>query len=235
MRRIATLAVVVAALAGGAAIALGQGTSPITMTVDAKVTPNKAGTKKKPQGVKLAVTAKFDIPEAYDPPLVDRVTVLFPKGGLYNGAKYPKCSETVLARKGVSGCPKGSIMGKGSGKAMADDVPTYPKVTIVNGGARRVYFYTVMTNPARVQAPIVAKVTKLGGGRWSYRVEADIPRSLQIVAGVPIVLHELTLSGGKGDWLATTSCPADKRWRYHAEGVFTTGETIVYDDSVPCR
>ena len=235
MGRIASLAVAVAVLAGGAAIAVAQGTSPITMTVDARVTPNKAGTKQRPQGVKLAVTAKFDIPEAYDPPLVDRVTVLFPKGGLYNGAKFPKCSETVLARRGVSACPKGSIMGKGSGKAMADDVPTYPKITIVNGGARRVYFYTVMTNPARVQAPVVAKVTKLGSGPWSYRVEADIPRSLQIVAGIPIVLHELTLSGGKEDWIATTSCPADKRWRYHAEGVFTNGETIVYDDSVPCR
>jgi hypothetical protein len=234
MRRIATLTLALAILAAGAALALAQGTSPITMTVDAKVTPNKAGTKQRPQGVKIAVTAKFDIPQAYDPPLVDRVTVLFPKGGRYNGAKYPKCSQTVLARKGVSGCPKGSIMGKGSGKAMADDVPTYPKVTIVNGGAERVFFYTVMTNPARVQAPVVAKVTKLRG-RWSYRVEADIPTSLQIVAGIPIVLHELTLSGGKGDWLATTSCPRDKRWRYHAEGRFTTGETVVYDDSVPCR
>jgi hypothetical protein len=179
------------------------------VTVEASVwAPRSAsGTKKHPQGVKRAVTARFDVPEAYDPPLVDRVTVLFPKG---------------------------SIMGKGSGKAMADDVPTYPKVTIVNGGARRVYFYTVMTNPARVQAPIVGKITKLSG-QYSYKLQAQIPKSLQIVAGVPIVLHELTLSGGKGDWLATTSCPADKRWRYHAEGLFTTGETIMYDDSVPCR
>jgi len=234
MRRLAILAGALAVSSGGSALALAQGTSPITMTVDAKVTPNKAGTKKRPQGVKLAVTARFDIPEAFDPPLVDKVTVLFPKGGLYNGAKYPKCSQAVLSRSGVSGCPKGSIMGKGSGKAMADDVPTYPKVTIVNGGAKRVYFYTVMTNPARVQTPVVGKITKLSG-QWSYRLEAEIPRSLQIVAGVPIVLHELTLSGGKGDWLATTYCPPSKRWRYHAEGVFTNGDTIVYDDSVPCR
>jgi hypothetical protein len=234
MRRVPIAAVAVAALAGGAAIALAQGTSPITMTVDATVTPDKAGTKQRPQGVKLAVTARFDIPEAYDPPLVDRVTVLFPTGGLYNGAAYPKCSRTTLARKGVSGCPKGSVMGKGSGKAMADDVPTYPKITIVNGGARRVYFYTVMTNPARVQVPVVGKISKRSG-RWSYKLQARIPASLQVVAGVPIVLHELTLSGGKGDWLATTSCPADKRWRYHAEGRFTTGETIVHDDAVPCR
>ena len=234
MRRLVIAAVCLVALAGGSALALAQSTSPITMTVDATVTPNKAGTTKHPQGVKLAFTARFEIPEAYDPPLVDKVTVLFPKGGLYNGAKYPRCSQNTLARKGVSGCPKGSIMGKGSGKAMADDVPTYPRITIVNGGARRVYFYTVMTNPARVQAPVVGKITKLNG-RWSYRLEAEIPESLQIVAGVPIVLHELTMSAGRGDWLATTSCPADKRWPYHAEGLFTTGETIVYDDAVACR
>ena len=64
IRRLAILAVALIAVAGGSAIALGQGTSPITMTVDAKVTPNKAGTKRHPQGVKLAVTARFEIPEA---------------------------------------------------------------------------------------------------------------------------------------------------------------------------
>jgi len=73
----------------------------------------------------------------------------------------------ALARKGVSGCPKGSIMGKGFGTAMADDVPTYPRITIVNGGAKRVYFYTVLTNPARVQTPVVGKITKQSG-KWSY-------------------------------------------------------------------
>lgn len=54
-------------------------------------------------------------------------------------------------------------MGKGSGTAMADDVPTYPRITIVNGGAKRVYFYTVLTNPARVQTPVVGKITKQSG------------------------------------------------------------------------
>ena len=234
MRRLAILAVAATALAGGSALAFAQSTSPITMTVDATVTPNKAGTEKNPQGVKLAFTARFEIPVSYDPPLVDKVTVLFPKGGLYNGAKHPKCSETTLERRGVSGCPKGSIMGKGSGKAMADDVPTYPKVTIVNGGARRVFFYTVMTNPARVQAPVVGKITKLAAASRTGSRRRSRGRSRSSPASRSCS-HELTLSGGKGDWIATTSRPGDKRWRYHAESLFTTGETIVYDDSVACR
>ena len=45
MRRLAISVVAAAALAGGAAVALAQSTSPITMTVDAKVTPDKAGTQ----------------------------------------------------------------------------------------------------------------------------------------------------------------------------------------------
>jgi hypothetical protein len=48
MRRLAIAVVAAAAVAGGSALAFAQSTSPITMTVDATVTPNKAGTKKKP-------------------------------------------------------------------------------------------------------------------------------------------------------------------------------------------
>ena len=231
---VAALGIAVTGVAAVAAPSGAQDPPVTTVTAEAHVTPDKPGTKKQPRGVKLKVDVRWDTPGDVEKPVVQRATVMFPKGSKYNGGKFPKCSANTMARKGINGCPKGSIMGKGSGKAMADDVPTYPRITIVNGGAKRVYFYTVMTNPARVQAPVVGKITKVGG-RYSYKLQAQIPKSLQIVAGVPIVLHELTLSGGKGDWLATTSCPADKRWRYHAEGLFTTGETIVYDDSVPCR
>jgi hypothetical protein len=234
MTKLAALLAAVPLVALAAVPSAAQTPSPITMTVDAKVTPNKAGTKRDPQGVELSFTARFEIPEAYDPPLVDTVTVLFPRGGLYNGAKFPRCSQETLARKGLRGCPRGSIMGKGRGRARADDVPTHPRITVVNGGARKVFFYTVMNRPARVQSPVVGHITKLRG-KWAYRLRARIPRVLQVVAGIPIVLEELTMSAGKRDWLATTSCPPSRRWPYHVETIFTTGETILYDDSVPCR
>jgi hypothetical protein len=226
----------IAALAALAALAVAQDTVPIELSIDAKVVPNKAGTAKHPQAVRIESHAYITIPEGYDPPLVDTVDVWFPKGGLYNGHKYPKCSQNVLARRGPPGCPKGSIMGRGTGTATADDVFTYPKITVVNGGRAKVFFYTVLTNPARVRMPVLGRLTK-PGGRWSYRLHTRIPRTLQVVAGIPIVLRELHIKAGdpRKDWIATTSCPRERRWRYHVLITFTTGQTKTYDGSVPCR
>jgi hypothetical protein len=209
---------------------------PIDIQIDATVIPNKAGTPKKPQGVVVKVKGKIGIPEAYDPPLVDTIDVWFPKAGNFNGGKFPKCTETVLARKGVKACPKGSIMGSGGGKATADTVFTYPKVTIVNGGQTKIFFYTTLNNPARVQAPVPVSITKQpAGSKWGYRAHAKVPSVLQIVAGIPIVLREFHGQAGRGDWIATTSCPKDHLWRYHVDIGFTTGETKAYDGTVPCR
>jgi hypothetical protein len=227
----AAVAVTACALA---ALALAQDSVPITVSVDARVTPNKAGTKRHPQGVKVDVTAHIHIPNDYDPPLVQSVDVWFPKGGLYNGGKFPKCSQNTLARRGLRGCPAGSIMGHGTAMATADTVPTIPKITVVNGGADRVFFYTVLTNPARVQEPVPGIITKVGGG-WSYKLHVTIPTSLQVVAGIPIRVSKLHITAGRGDWIATTSCPRDHRWRYHSETLFTTGARIRSDGSVACR
>jgi hypothetical protein len=238
MRRtgLGLLAVAVLAVALGAgALALAQELVPVKISAVVKVTPNKAGTPRHPQGVRVDVTTNIDIPDDYDPPLVQTVDVWFPKGGLYNGRKFPACAQSVISRRGVAGCPKGSIMGRGSAKARADTVFTYPRITIVNGGQSKVYFYTVLQVPARVSQAVVASITKLKSPRWSYRAHAKIPRNLQIVAGIPLRFDQLRLAAGRGDWIATTSCPRDHRWRYHAEARFDSGQVVKYDGSVRCR
>lgn len=228
------LAAALVVLGLAAFAAPGHGRLPITITSEAKVSPNTAGTKAKPRGVKLTVDAHIEMPDDFEPPLVRSVDVWFPAGGLYNGAKHPRCSQAVLSRRGLKGCPRGSIMGKGRGNALADTVITRPRITVVNGGPRKVFFYTVMTNPAYVQAPVPGTITKLGG-KWSYKLHAVIPRSLQIVAGIPIYLQGLHIAAGRGDWLATTACPASKRWAYHVEANFANGQTVEHDGSTPCR
>jgi hypothetical protein len=227
--------VVLGCAAIAAALALGQAPIPIKVTAVAKVTPNKAGTPRHPQGVKIDVRARIHIPAQYDPPLVQSVDVWFPRAGVYNGAKFPRCSQNTLARRGLTACPRGSIMGHGTGDALADTVITHPQITVVNGGPTRVYFYTVLNNPARVQAPVPGIVTKLAHGRWGYKLHAVIPKVLQVVAGVPIKLQTLHIVAGRGDWVATTSCPPSRRWGYHVEAHFETGQTIGFNGSVACR
>lgn len=207
---------------------------PITITVHPTVTPDRAGTPAHPQGIHLEVRMTFGIPVGYNPPLVSRIQVWFPRGGLYEGGRYPTCARRVLDAVGPTACPAGSIMGHGGGLAMADRTPTHPRITIVNGGARRVWFYTVLENPARVQEPLPGTVTALHG-RWAYELSVPIPRNLQVVAGIPVVLHSLQLSAGRGSWLATTGCPGDRRWPWRGLGSFTDGQRIAAHGAVVCR
>jgi hypothetical protein len=231
MRRLVALAVVLLGLL--TAIAVAAGPPPITVKVFPKVTPHRAGTPAHPQGVHLDVRLKILYPPGYEPPLVDSIDVWFPKGGLYNGGKFPSCSYRRLNALGPTGCPKGSIMGHGSGVATADQNFTYPKITIVNGGQHVAYGYTVLNNPARVQTPVVGTITKLSG-RYSYQLHLVIPKILQVVAGVPIVLHSIHLSAGRGDWLATTYCPPNRKWAYHAVTHFNNGQALQTNGTVGC-
>jgi hypothetical protein len=235
--RIGIAVVAAGALFGVVTLAFGQGQDfvPIKVASKVTVTPNKAGTPAHPQGVKVDVRVKVDIPLDYDPPLARSVDVWVPKGAIYNGHKWPTCSEATLARSEARACPATSIMGHGTAVAGADGVRTYPRSIIVNGGAKKFYVYAMLSTPARVRQIIVVQVIKLSSPRWAYRLHSDIPRNVQIVAGVPLRLESFHVTIGRGDWWASTFCPADHRWRYHAEARFASGQLLTHDGSVACR
>src|ERR671919_1377139 len=171
-----------------------------SVTVDSNVSPNRAGTPKKPQGVTLSGTIRWSSEEGVEPPIITAFDILIARGGLYNGGKYAKCSAAVANRNGPQACPKKSIMGSATGVALADTEITRPKVTMVNGGARNICFYTVLTNPARVQTCVPGKIKKLRGGKWGYRVKITVPEVLQVVAGVPIALRSIRWEAGRRPW-----------------------------------
>jgi hypothetical protein len=218
---------------------IAQSSTNTTVSATTTVSPNKAGTKAKPQGVRLSFNAKFTTNGDVEHPVITSGDVNIPKGGLYNGGKFPSCSAATLGRGGPSKCPAKSIMGTGSGDALADTVHTTPRITVVNGGSSRIYFWTVLQNPARVAAAVPATITKDTSGRWSYKVHFTVPQSLQIVAGVPITLNTLRITlGGKSfakTWLATTSCPSNRKWAYSASFALSTGGSINYASSTPCK
>ena len=230
-------AVALAVAAVEVAPTIAQDAAPTTMTVDAKVTPSKGGTKSKPVGHKLVVKMAWTTTGDVEHPIITDGDVFFPKGSVYNGGKYPKCALATLSHGGPAACPPHSIMGSGTGDAWADTVKTIPKITVINGGSNVTYFWTVLQNPARVQAAVVGKITK-PGGKWAYKLHFEVPKSLQIVAGIPITLNTLTVTaGGKSyakDWLATNSCPSSKKWPFEAHANLSTGGSVSFDDSVAC-
>lgn len=224
------------AVAVGPTLAQEPGAATV-VTGSGKVSPNKAGTKRHPRGVKLRVKVHWETPADQEKPVVASADAFFPKGSLYNGRKYPKCAESKLARDGLSACPKKSIMGTGTATAYADTVLTHPKITVVNGGAKKVYLFTVLTNPARVRAPVVGTITKLRG-KWAYKLHLEVPESLQVVVGIPIALRDFSVTaGGKRwakDWLATTGCVGGK-WPFKGETFYAGGGSGQFASSVRCR
>jgi hypothetical protein len=222
-----------------ATIAFGQDVVDIKISSVTKVTPNKAGTPKHPQGINIDVKTKIDTPRDYDPPLAETVDVWISKGGNYNGGKYPTCSPQTVERGGVDACPPKSIMGHGTGEADADGTRAVPDITVLNGGAKAVHFYTVLKNPARVQKAVTASIRKLNSGPWGYKAHASIPKSLQIVAGIPLRVTSLHVNAGfksyARDWIVTTMCPASHKWKYHVEVHYATGQTAKFDGAVTCR
>lgn len=216
---------------GGAA---GQDPGDTKLTVKAKVEPNKAGTRKKPRGVTLRVGARWVPPEGIERPVISSAVALFPRGSLYNGHKYPRCSKARLNRKGPGACPKRSIMGRATGLAWADNVKTRPRVVVVNGGKKRVWLHTTLYNPALVKeaVPVIVKKRR---GKWAYRVRIVVPESLQIVAGVPIALESFRLKMGRGKWLATTFCPKSRRWKFVVKTNYMQGGSSRTRSSTRCR
>ena len=72
----------------------------------ATASPNKGGTKAKPQAVSLKINPFFsDITADNDAPFAtDVATVLFPKEAVFGGKFFPSCAPAkVLAS--ASGCP----------------------------------------------------------------------------------------------------------------------------------
>lgn len=231
------------ALAGALALALlataapagaQNGADQTKLTIKAKVTPNKAGTKRNPRGVKLAVRAAWDHPSGVERPVVSRAFVWFPRGSLYNGGKYPRCSKKTLDRRGPSACPRKSIMGRATGVAWADTIRTKPRVVIVNGGPRRVWLYTTLYRPALVQAPVPMFI-KRTKGKWAYKTRIVVPPVLRIVAGVPVALASFNATAGRGKWLATTGCPRSRRWNFKVRTDYFGGGSSTFTDSIRCR
>jgi hypothetical protein len=217
---------VAVALGGTAAYAA------VTAKFTGSFSPNKAN---KSAGV--SVTYDITDPAAEQPPVNNRVQISFPKGGKWNGPKFPKCSVNILASKGPNGCPSGSKLGTGSGVGMAKPVVTDPvqaKLTIFNGGSSiLVYVFPDL-------GPTFTVTCKIVGG---YSLDCTIPPiktlpSAPDAATVTVRTKTSAKSTGKGKKkkgivVAPKKCKGS--WKSTATFTFTTGEKVTAPFSQKCK
>jgi hypothetical protein len=89
-----------------------------TYTFSGKVSPSKAGTKKKPTSVSVSFKLGVGEVAGQRPASIKSVEIRIPNGKV-NGNSFPKCSVAILTGKGPSGCPKGSQVGSGQFQSVA--------------------------------------------------------------------------------------------------------------------
>lgn len=234
-KRVATVGAGLAVgLLGG--VALGQDVVPMRIAATAKVSSSTAGTARHPKGVEVQANGTIEQADGTAPPMPRSFDVWLPKGWRFNGAKYRTCTLAKLNRGGPSKCPPASIVGRAPlGVDDPDLLTPPPRVTVVNGGPTKLYFWIVLQNPARVAAAAVGTLTKLDAPRWSARLHVEVPTSLDVVAGIPISLQTFRAQLGRGDWIATTACPRDHRWRYRVQATYASGQAVATDGAIACR
>jgi hypothetical protein len=194
----------------GALIGVGAAAAVASRVVQKITVTNAAlrvGTPRHPAGVRLSTTLSWQGAQQATLPSITNIDLWFPQGSQYNWNKYPTCSVATLDRSGPSGCPSASIMGRGTALGYADTTITRPTITVVNGGPNVVWFYIVLNNPARVQEPVPGYITRVHG-EFAYHLSTMIPENLRVVAGLPIKFVALTVTAGRGNWLALSAPPS---------------------------
>ena len=218
----------VATLAVAAQAAFGV----VGATFTGPFSPNKAN---KSAGV--AVSYVITDPAQPQPPVNNRVQISFPSGGKWNGAKFPKCSQSSLEAKGPKGCPSKSKLGTGSGVGYAKPVVTDPvnaQLTIFNGGNGILVYVFPDLGPTFV---VNCKIT---GG---YNLDCVIPpiKTLPSApdAATTTVKTKTTPKSikkkGKKVGIVVTPKKCKGSWKMSAKFSFTTGETVTAPFSQKCK
>jgi len=190
-----------------ASIALAQNAAP---DVTAKITPTKAGKKKKPKNSTLKLFVKNNQTDA----TVDTITVFLGKNIKLNGKGFKYCTAATLNTEGSSACPAGSKAGGGTAHAVLGPghAPISFTVDAFVGSKNTIIFYTQQVG-GTVRKGLVGKVSK-ASGKYGSKIVIKIDDDLQQPAlGVFSSLVDLqtTIKAKKGKHYLVSSTGCTKK------------------------
>jgi hypothetical protein len=178
--------------------------------ITAKLTPTKAGTKKKPKNAKLTLSVKNNQNDA----TVDTIVVNLGKQLKLDGKGFKYCTASTLNAQGKTACPSGSKAGGGTASAVVgpDHVPLNFTVDAYVGSKKTIIFYTQQVG-GTVRKALVGTVSK-GSGKFGSKISIKIDPDLQQPApGVfsSLVGLDTTLSAKKGKHYLISSIGCKKK------------------------
>jgi hypothetical protein len=150
----------------------------LVITPTASVSPNKAGTKKKPKNGTLRVGFTVN-PESRR--TVDRITLYFPKNMKIDGKGFKTCSVEKL-NTDLSGadCPKGSKIGEGTAGALLGPAvnPITFKTELYAAGRNKIALFLIGQG-IDVQVAFPGPIKKSTDKRFGQQADIDIPPQVQ--------------------------------------------------------
>jgi hypothetical protein len=186
-----------------------------TSSVTVKVSPTKAGTKKKPKAVKLVLTVK----NTQTTQTASTLKIVAPKQITLSGKGFKFCSQSVLANGTGADCPNGSQVGPTgvahaiAGVNGANPTPVTFNVTPYAISKSKVGFYLELFGGA-IRGLAVGTVSNHG-----HTLTVAIPSTpaQQYPAGTFNGLVDLTtnlwVKGGKSV-VHSTGCPSSKKLKF---------------------
>ncbi len=228
-----------------AATALAQRGDPKNTTnkLKVKVSPNKAGSKKKPRAVTFVLGISGGTKDGQGQPASSTsLNTVLPKGFKINSKSWPKKSRCNLkkmrSQKSPKSCPGSSKVGSGVSIAQAGSLTEKIKVTayaLTNGN---IGFY-LLGNPVPLNKTLEGKVVK-GGRGLNVVIDADV---YQPVTGLFTGITKLEVKFKKTarvkkkkiGIVQTTSCPKNKKWGFTFQNVLLGGGKINNKTSIKCK
>jgi hypothetical protein len=246
MRRIALIALVVGvatAFMATPAFAVNS-----VLKFEVKFSPNKVGTKKKPQAITLFTRPYYDTlaPDADAPFAWKQARIFFPKEGVFNGKYFPSCPATKLtSAAGRASCKKAEI-GKVDAKGFALGLVEPLKVQLFNlPGGKGVALYLQGDNPVIIDHVVSGILTKISDPLFGYKLTFDVPPDLiQPAPGAyataldfKVTIPAKTVKKGKKKipYIGTTGCPASGIFTAKIETDNTDGTTSTATATAPCK
>jgi hypothetical protein len=203
----------IAAIAALASIALASVAiaqdSDITATT--KLTPSKAGTKKKPKPAKVTTFIKNNIQGT----TAKTIEIDFPKTVKISGKGLTACKLSAIQANGPTACPAKSKAGTGLSHAVVgpDRIPLNFDVTAFVGGKNLVIFY-IKQQGGTVSKALQGKISK-GPGKFAQKLVITIPPDLQqpapgLYAALTDLQSTLFLKKGKHSLISVNGCKKKK-------------------------
>jgi hypothetical protein len=135
---------------------------------------------KKVGGLTLRTVLRVNDPSGAKLPALTNTTLRFPKGAVVNAKYFPRCTPSKLESRGLKGCSRASVIGRG--RAQGDARPIVAdlvnaKITMFNGTPRNGNPTIIIYAVPDLSSPLVlvGELKRSRGGRYGYVLSVDIP------------------------------------------------------------